>query len=256
MMADHPGEPNCGADGRAFADVREAQIVEMRGPPDPERVVGTPHIFCIYQNHQKSKNSSLLKYMFGTLPKSSQGWRWVGKWKLLRILRMGVPIMEDLSGLQESVLSMSRNPQFHCGRNRKLDWFCIAFNDVFLFPPFGSLLCLVFRDRSMNPCPACLIPVYTPKKACSQHIVFAGPTLSLPVPHCLCGSHIVFEGALCTEPRQGRDYTRASWWDIIIWYAKDGACKKEISKCLGMEFSIVEKLSGPQESIFSLSRRP
>ena len=100
-------------------------------------------------------------------------------------------------------------------------------NDFILFPPFGSLLCLVFRDRSMNPRPACLIPLYTPEEACSQHIVFAGPTLSLRVPHCLCGSHIVFEGALCTEPRQGRDYTSASSWDIIIWYAKDRTCQKK-----------------------------
>ena len=39
------------------------------------------------------------------------------KVKISKVLRMGLPIMENLSGLEESIFSLFRSPQLHLGKN-------------------------------------------------------------------------------------------------------------------------------------------
>ena len=39
--------------------------------------------------------------------------------KISKVLRMGLPIVENLSGLQESIFSLSRRPQLHFGQKSK-----------------------------------------------------------------------------------------------------------------------------------------
>ena len=56
--------------------------------------------------------------------------------------------------------------------------------------------------------------------------------------------------SLAWPPRMA--WTEAEVGQGSIWVKK----KHENVKVLNMEFSIVENLSGPQESIFSLFRRP
>ena len=49
------------------------------------------------------RNSQVLRYV-------------VKKVKILKVLRMGLPIVENLSGLHESIFSLSRRPQLHFGK--------------------------------------------------------------------------------------------------------------------------------------------
>ena len=49
-------------------------------------------------------------------PKIGQGRKLVKKVKIWKVLRMGLPIVENLSGLQESMFSLSRRPQLHVGQ--------------------------------------------------------------------------------------------------------------------------------------------
>ena len=55
--------------------------------------------------------------LFG--PKIGQGRKLVKKVKIWKVLRMGLPIVENLSGLQESIFSLSRRPQLHFGQKSK-----------------------------------------------------------------------------------------------------------------------------------------
>ena len=48
--------------------------------------------------------------------KIGQGRKLVKKVKIWKVLRMGLPIVENLSGLQESIFSLSRRPQLHFGQ--------------------------------------------------------------------------------------------------------------------------------------------
>ena len=50
---------------------------------------------------------------------------------------MGLPIVENVSGLQESVFSLSRGPQLHFGEPSKNGSYFIKFTDFRLFPLFG-----------------------------------------------------------------------------------------------------------------------
>ena len=52
-------------------------------------------------------------------PKIGQGRKLVKKVKIWKVLRMGLPIVENLSGLQESIFSLSRRPQLHFGQKSK-----------------------------------------------------------------------------------------------------------------------------------------
>ena len=55
----------------------------------------------------------------------------------VKVLRMSLPIVENLSGLQESIFNLSRGPQVHFGeKSKKLSNF-IKFTDFPPFPLFG-----------------------------------------------------------------------------------------------------------------------
>ena len=69
--------------------------------------------------------------------KIGQGRKLVKKVKILKVLRIGLPIVENLSGLQESISSLSRRPQFHFGKKSKKSSNYIKFIDFPLFPLFG-----------------------------------------------------------------------------------------------------------------------
>ena len=55
--------------------------------------------------------------LFG--PQTVQARKLVKNIKVLKVLRMGLPIVENLSGLQGSVFSLFRSPQFHFGKKIK-----------------------------------------------------------------------------------------------------------------------------------------
>ena len=75
--------------------------------------------------------------MVGILSKFGQGWKLVKKVKICKVLRMGLPIVENLSGLQESIFNLSRGPQLHfCEKSKNWSNF-IKFADFSLFPLFG-----------------------------------------------------------------------------------------------------------------------
>ena len=52
--------------------------------------------------------------------KIGQGRKLVKKVKIWKVLRMGLPIVENLSGLQESIFSLSRSPQLQFGQKSKI----------------------------------------------------------------------------------------------------------------------------------------
>ena len=52
-------------------------------------------------------------------PKIGQGRKLVKKVKIWKVLKMGLPIVENLSGLQENIFSLSRRPQLHFGQKFK-----------------------------------------------------------------------------------------------------------------------------------------
>ena len=56
----------------------------------------------------------------------------------MKVLRMSLPIVENLSGLQESIFSLSRSPQLHFGnkKSKKVSHY-MKFTDFPLFPVFG-----------------------------------------------------------------------------------------------------------------------
>ena len=70
-------------------------------------------------------------------PKIGQGRKLVKKVKIWKVLRMGLPIVENLSGLQESIFNLSRSPQLHFGEKSKNLSYFIKFTDFPPFPLFG-----------------------------------------------------------------------------------------------------------------------
>ena len=55
----------------------------------------------------------------------------------VKVLRMDLPIVENLSGLQESIFNLSRSPRLHFGeKSKKLSNF-IKFTNFTPFPLFG-----------------------------------------------------------------------------------------------------------------------
>ena len=70
-------------------------------------------------------------------PKIGQGGKLVKKDKIWKVLRMGLPIVENLSGLQESIFNLSRGPQLHFGEKSKNWSNFIKFTDFPPFPLFG-----------------------------------------------------------------------------------------------------------------------
>ena len=55
----------------------------------------------------------------------------------VKVLRMSLPIVESLSGLQESIFSLFRGPQLRLGEKSKKISNLIKFTDSHLFPLFG-----------------------------------------------------------------------------------------------------------------------
>ena len=55
----------------------------------------------------------------------------------VKVLRMSLPIVESLSGLQESIFNLSRGSQLHFGEKSKKGSNFIKFTDFPLFPLFG-----------------------------------------------------------------------------------------------------------------------
>ena len=55
----------------------------------------------------------------------------------IKVLRMSLPIVESLSGLQESIFNLSRGPQLHFGEKSKNWSNFIKFIDFPPFPLFG-----------------------------------------------------------------------------------------------------------------------
>ena len=57
--------------------------------------------------------------MVGIWSKFGQGRKLVKKIKIWKVLRMGLPIVENLSGLQESIFNLSRGTQLNFGEKSK-----------------------------------------------------------------------------------------------------------------------------------------
>ena len=51
--------------------------------------------------------------MVGIRPAFGQGWKWVKKVQILKVLRMSLPIVENLSGRCGIIFSLFRDPQLH-----------------------------------------------------------------------------------------------------------------------------------------------
>ena len=78
-------------------------------------------------------------------PKNGQGRKLVKKIKIWKVLRMGLPIVENLSGLQESIFSLSRGPQLHFRIKQKNDRILLNLSIFPYCPCLGSLGLLSFH---------------------------------------------------------------------------------------------------------------
>ena len=119
-------------------------------------IVRTFRIFLdLSKSSEIKKIRSLLRYMVGIWSKNGQGRKLVKEVKIWKVLRMGLPIVENISGLQESVFSLSRSPQLHFGEKSKNDR--IIFNlSIFPYSPnLGSLGLLLYKacilSRDVHP---------------------------------------------------------------------------------------------------------
>ena len=66
----------------------------------------------------------------------------------VKVLRIEFSIVENLSGLQESIFNLSRGPQLHFGeKSKKLSNF-IKITDFPLFPLFGVPWAAVMEDST------------------------------------------------------------------------------------------------------------
>ena len=69
--------------------------------------------------------------------KWAKGRFWSKNDEKVKVLSMELSIVENLSGLQESIFSLSRSPQLNFGQNSKKWTNFIKFADFHLFPLFG-----------------------------------------------------------------------------------------------------------------------
>ena len=98
-----------------------------------------PHLFGFVKIVRNPEIRSLLRYMVGIWSKFGQGRKLVKKVKIWKVLRMGLPIVENLSGLQESIFSLFRSPQLHSGEKSKQLSILIKFIDFRVFPPLPDV---------------------------------------------------------------------------------------------------------------------
>ena len=85
------------------------------------------------------KTNALLGYLVRIRSKICQGWKFVKQVKILKVLRMGLPIVDNLSGLQESIFSLFRSSQQNSHKKSKnLSIFMRVF-PLPLFPHVGPM---------------------------------------------------------------------------------------------------------------------
>ena len=115
-------------------------------------IVRTFRIFLdLSKSSEIEKIRSLLRYMVGIWSKKCQGRKLVKKVENLKVLRMSLPVVENLSGLQESMLSLSRGPQLYFDEKSKQMSNYIKFIDFPLFPLFGVPWAAVIPCWSCRP---------------------------------------------------------------------------------------------------------
>ena len=68
----------------------------------------------------------------------------------VKVLRMEFSIVENLSGLQESIFNLSRGPQLHFDEKSKKLSNYVKFIDLSLFPLFGVPWAAVILKLSMR----------------------------------------------------------------------------------------------------------
>ena len=88
--------------------------------------------------------------MVGIWSKFGQGRKLVKKVKIWKVLSMGLPMVENLSGLQESIFSLSRSPQLHFGEKSKKMSNFIKFIDFSPFPLFGVPWAAVITSMDLD----------------------------------------------------------------------------------------------------------
>ena len=98
-----------------------------------------PHLFGFVKIIRNQEHQVLNKIYGWHLVKFGQDRKLVKKNNIWRVLRMGLRIVENLSGLQESIFSLSRGPQLHLGEKSKYWSNFIQFTDFPLSPCLGSL---------------------------------------------------------------------------------------------------------------------
>ena len=116
-------------------------------------IVRTFRIFLdLSKSSDIKKIRSLIRYMVGIWSKFGQGQKLVNKIKIWKVLRMGLPIVENVSVPQESIFSLFRGPQLHFGEQSK-NWLnFIKFIDFPLFPLFGvPWAAVIFFFESFGP---------------------------------------------------------------------------------------------------------
>jgi hypothetical protein len=80
--------------------------------------------------------------------KWAKGRLWSKNDEKIKVLRMGLPIVENLSGLQESIFSLSRSSQLHFGEKSKKN--CRILLNLLIFP-FSPCLGSLGLLSSTNP---------------------------------------------------------------------------------------------------------
>ena len=107
-----------------------------------KRIVRTFRIFLDLSKSSEIKKIRSLchwRYMVGICSKNGQGWKMVKKVNIWKVLRMGLPIVESLSGPQESIFSLLRGPQLN-SRKKCKNWSnFIELLPLSLFPHVGPM---------------------------------------------------------------------------------------------------------------------
>ena len=84
------------------------------------------HLLYGHRSHQESKSEvaiMIASYMVGIWYKFGQTWKPVNMSKLLKVRRMGLPVVENLSGLCDNIFGLVRSPQLHLNKKSKKDRF-------------------------------------------------------------------------------------------------------------------------------------
>ena len=85
---------------------------------------GVPHLFVFIKIIRNPENQVLINIYGWHLVGNGQGWKKSKKVKILKVLRMGLPIVENLSGLCGNMFSLFRRPQLHLGKTKQNVKYC------------------------------------------------------------------------------------------------------------------------------------